>query len=63
MKKIEIEELKIIFSKIIRKLENEGYTELQFDKDFTAPQRVPQKSSANVSRLCGIFFIFIKLYH
>jgi REP element-mobilizing transposase RayT len=26
-----------------------------------APQSVPMKSSANVSRLCGIFFTFIKI--
>lgn len=34
MKKIEIEELKIIFSKIIKKLEDDNYTELRFDKDL-----------------------------
>lgn len=34
MKKIGIEELKIIFSKIIKKLEDEGYTELSFENDF-----------------------------
>lgn len=34
MKKIEIEELEIIFSKIIKKLKNEGFTELRFNNDF-----------------------------
>lgn len=34
MKKIKIEELEIIFSKIINKLKDEGFYELSFNEDF-----------------------------
>jgi hypothetical protein len=34
MKKIKIQELEVIFSKIINKLKDEGINELSFDEDF-----------------------------